>query len=93
MKAIWNKQILAESDETVVVESNHYFPANSIRSEFFQECDAKTFCPWKGQASYYNIVVDNKVNKEAAWYYPETKEKANHIKGMVAFWRSVEVID
>ncbi len=93
MKAIWNKKILAESDATVVVESNHYFPASSIKSEFFQKCDAKTFCPWKGQASYYNIVVDHDVNKEAAWYYLEPKEKALHLKGMVAFWHGVKIIE
>lgn len=93
MKAIWNNQVLAESDETVVVDSNHYFPAGSINQDYFQPCDAKTICPWKGEASYYNIVVNNEVNNEAAWYYPETKEKANHIKGMVAFWRGVQVIE
>jgi uncharacterized protein (DUF427 family) len=93
MKAIWNNQVLAESSETIVVESNHYFPASSINSEFFQECEAKTFCPWKGEANYYNIVVDNVVNNEAAWHYPETKDKASHIKGMVAFWRGVEVTE
>ncbi len=93
MKAIWNDQVLAESNDTIVIESNHYFPASSINPDFFQKCDAKSICPWKGEASYYNIVVGNSVNKEAAWYYPETKEKANNIKGMIAFWRGVSVVE
>ena len=93
MKAIWNNQVLAESNETVVVDSNHYFPSSSIKKEFFRESDAKTYCHWKGEASYYDIVVDNEVNKEAAWYYPQTKEKAEHIRGMVAFWHGVQVVE
>ena len=93
MKAIWNGQVLAESDETVIVESNHYFPASSINREFFKKSDAKTFCPWKGEASYYDIEVGGEVNKEAAWYYPDAKEKAEHIKGMVAFWHGVQVVE
>ena len=93
MKAIWNDQVLAESDQTVIVESNHYFPADSIHREFFQESEATSFCPWKGEASYYDIAVGGEINKEAAWYYPETKEKADHIKGMVAFWRGVKVVE
>ena len=93
MKAIWNNQVIAESDETVVVESNHYFPASSIEREFFKDCDKTTFCPWKGKASYYDIEVGGEINKEAAWYYPDTKEKASHIKGKVAFWRGVQVVE
>lgn len=93
MKAIWNDRVLAESDETVIVESNHYFPPASINSEFFKESEAKTVCPWKGEASYYDIEVGGEVNKEAAWYYPDAKEKAAHIKGMVAFWRGVQVVE
>ena len=93
MKAIWNNQVLAESDETVIVESNHYFPENSINREYFKDSDTKTHCPWKGEASYYDIEVAGEVNKDAAWYYPDTKEKAGHIKGMVAFWRGVQLVE
>ena len=93
MKAIWHDQVLAESNETVIVESNHYFPAASINREFFKESNAKTHCPWKGEASYYDIEVNGEINKEAAWYYPTAKEKAKHIEGMVAFWRGVQVVE
>ena len=93
MKAIWNGQVLAESDETVVVESNHYFPADSINSAFFTDSAATSFCPWKGQASYYDVEVNGEVNEQAAWYYPSTSEKARHIQGMIAFWRGGEVVD
>ncbi|QFU77063.1 DUF427 domain-containing protein [Halioglobus maricola] len=92
MKAIWNGKVLAESDDTVIVESNHYFPASSIVREYFKDSAAKSVCPWKGEASYYDLEVDGEVNREAAWYYPETKEKAAHIKGMIAFWRGVQVV-
>lgn len=90
-KAVWNEVILAESDRTEVVEGNHYFPPDSINRKYFQESSTHTTCPWKGTASYYNIVVNGKENEDAAWYYPETKEKANHIQGYVAFWRGVKV--
>ena len=93
MKAIWKGQILAESDETVVVESNHYFPSSSLNMEYFKQSDTKTHCFWKGEASYYSIVVDGEVNKDAAWYYPSPKEAAKEITGRVAFWRGVEVTD
>jgi len=91
MKAIWKGAVLAESDETIVVEGNHYFPPNSIRQEYFRESDAHTTCPWKGEACYYDIVVKGEVNKEAAWYYPSPKDAAKHITGYVAFWKGVEV--
>jgi uncharacterized protein (DUF427 family) len=91
MKATWNDAVLAESDNTVVVEGNHYFPAESINKEFFEESSTHTICPWKGEASYYNIVVNGKVNKDAAWYYPETKEAADNIKNHVAFWLGVKI--
>jgi uncharacterized protein (DUF427 family) len=91
MKAIWNDAVLAESDHTVVVEGNHYFPAEAINKEYFQTSDTHTTCPWKGEASYYNIVVNGEVNKDAAWYYPETKEAAANIKNYVAFWKGVKV--
>ena len=91
MKAIWNNQILAESDDTVVVEGNHYFPPASINNEFYEASDHHSMCPWKGTAHYYDIVVNDERNKDAAWFYPETKDAANNIKGRIAFWHGVEV--
>jgi uncharacterized protein (DUF427 family) len=91
MKATWNGTVLAESDETVVVESNHYFPISSITEDYFQPSDTTSHCPWKGDASYYSIVVDGKENKDAAWFYPTPKDGAKEIEGRVAFWRDVEV--
>jgi len=91
MKAVWNGTTLAESNATVVVEGNHYFPRDSVKKEFFRESDTHTTCPWKGLASYYDVVVDGKVNKDAAWYYPEPSEAAKNIKGCVAFWKGVQV--
>lgn len=91
MKAIWNNTKLAESDNTVVVEGNHYFPPESINRELFQPSSTHTTCPWKGEASYYNVVVNGEVNKDAAWYYPDPKPAATEIKGRVAFWRGVKV--
>lgn len=90
-KAIWNGTVIAESDRTEVVEGNHYFPADAIHSEYFKESSTHTTCPWKGVASYYTVVVDGQENKDAAWYYPEAKEKAKNIQGYVAFWRGVKV--
>ena len=91
MKATWNNAVLAESDKTVVVEGNHYFPLEAINKEHFQPSDTHTTCPWKGEASYYNVVVDGQVNKDAAWYYPQPKDAAAEIKDHVAFWRGVRV--
>src|SRR5688500_17389075 len=91
MKAIWNGETIAESDDTVVVEGNHYFPANSINGEYFQPSQTNTVCGWKGTASYYDVVVNGETNKDAAWYYPETKPDADNIKGYVAFWKGVKV--
>lgn len=91
VQAIWNNQIIAESDDTVVVEGNHYFKPEDVRLEQFSKTDTHTVCPWKGTASYYSIQVDGKENKDAAWYYPETKPAANDIKGRIAFWKGVEV--
>lgn len=91
MRAVWNNAVLAESDDTVVLEGNHYFPPDSIRGEFFRASDTHTTCPWKGKASYYDVVVGGEVNKDAAWYYPEVKEAAAEIKGRVAFWKGVRV--
>tara|TARA_R110000850_G_scaffold252669_2_gene377818 strand:+ start:180 stop:461 length:282 start_codon:yes stop_codon:yes gene_type:complete len=92
MKAIWNGQVLAESDKTVVIENNHYFPHESINKEFFKQSDLHTTCPWKGVASYYTIEVNGEKNQDAAWYYPKTKALADKIEGYVAFWRGVEVV-
>jgi uncharacterized protein (DUF427 family) len=91
MKATWKGAVLAESDETVVVEGNHYFPADSIRREHFRESGTHTTCPWKGLASYYDVVVGGEVNSDAAWYYPEPEQAAEEIRGRVAFWRGVRV--
>ena len=93
MKAIWNDALIAESDETVVVEGNHYFPADSVNTEFLQPSGKHTTCPWKGEASYYDVVVNGETNKDAAWYYPEPKDAAAEIKDRVAFWRGVKVED
>lgn len=91
MKAIWNNTVIAESDETIVVENNHYFPPQSIKKEFFKESETHTTCPWKGEASYYTLNVDGSENKDAAWYYPEVSELAKSIKGHVAFWKGVSI--
>ncbi|HYP53005.1 MAG TPA: DUF427 domain-containing protein [Pyrinomonadaceae bacterium] len=91
MKATWRGAVLAESDDTIVVENNHYFPADSIRREHFRESAKHTTCPWKGEASYYDVVVGGDVNRDAAWYYPEPKAAAENVRGRVAFWRGVSV--
>jgi len=91
MKAIWNNKIIAESEDTVVIENNHYFPADSINKEFFVESNTHSTCPWKGQASYYTLKVDGMENTDAAWYYPEVSELARTIKGRVAFWKGVQI--
>jgi uncharacterized protein (DUF427 family) len=91
MKAIWNNTILAESNDTVVLEGNHYFPSDSIKTEYFQASTTHTTCPWKGEASYYSLVVNGQVNQDAAWYYPDPKPAAVEIKNRVAFWRGVKV--
>ena len=93
MKAIWKGQVIAESNNTVSVEGNAYFPPESIHREFFADSSTRSVCPWKGTASYYDVVVDGEKNPSAAWYYPETKEAANEIKGHIAFWRGVEVVE
>lgn len=93
MKAIWKGAVLAESDATVVVEGNHYFPAESLVREHFQPSDTHTTCGWKGEASYYDVVLGDDRNADAAWFYPEPKEAAAHIRDHVAFWRGVEVVE
>lgn len=92
MKAIWNKVIIAESKDTVMVEGNHYFPAYSVKPQFLRESNTHTFCPWKGKASYYDLFVNDAINRDAAWFYPDPKPEALNIKNHIAFWRGVEVI-
>ena len=91
MKATWNNEVVAESDDTVVVEGNHYFPPDAVTKEYLQPSSTHTICPWKGEASYYNVVVNGESNKDAAWYYPEPKDAAAEIKDRIAFWRGVKV--
>lgn len=93
MKAIWNNRVIAESNDTIVVEGNHYFPPDSINKEFLNESVTHTVCPWKGEASYYTLKVDGDENIDAAWYYPSTKELAKNIEGYVAFWKGVQVVE
>ena len=92
-KAIWNGVVIAEAgaDDVAIVENNVYFPPASVNQAYLQDSAHSSVCPWKGKASYYNVVVDGKVNENAAWFYREPSEKARHIKDHVAFWRGVEV--
>jgi uncharacterized protein (DUF427 family) len=90
-KATWNGAVVAESDDTIVLEGNHYFPANSLNREFFQESSTTSRCPWKGMANYYSLVVNGETNEDAAWYYPEPSTAAANIKGRVAFWNGVKI--
>ena len=91
MKAIWNGAVIAESNNTEVVEGNQYFPADSIKREYFKDSATTSVCPWKGTASYYTVEVDGKKNADAAWYYPKPKAEAKNIENYVAFWKGVEV--
>jgi uncharacterized protein (DUF427 family) len=93
MKAIWNDTVLAESDDTEVVEGNHYFPPESIDKDFFEASDHTSVCPWKGTASYFSIIVDGERNENAAWTYPNPKDAASEIKDHVAFWNGVEIVE
>jgi uncharacterized protein (DUF427 family) len=90
-RATWNGTVLAESDDTVVVEGNHYFPAASVRASVLEPSDKHTVCPWKGTASYHTVVVDGQRNPDAAWYYPAPKDAAANIRDRIAFWRGVKV--
>lgn len=90
-KAVWNGQVVAESDKTVVVEGNHYFPPDSINLDFLRDSEEHTRCPWKGVASYYDVVVDGEVSRGGAWFYPDPSRAAKEIKDHVAFWRGVRV--
>ena len=91
MKASWENTVLAESDDTIVIEGNHYFPPDAIKKQLFRASATHSTCPWKGVASYYNVQIGDKVNEDAAWYYPEPKDAAKSIKNYVAFWRGVKV--
>ncbi len=91
MKATWKGEILAESDDTVVVEGNRYFPADALRRECFRDSETNSVCAWKGTACYYDVVVGDQVNTDAAWYYPDPKSAAAEIRDRVAFWRGVEI--
>jgi uncharacterized protein (DUF427 family) len=93
MKAIWNGKVIAESNKTINIEGNRYFPADTIKKEYFSESNTHTKCHWKGLASYHNITVDGKTNKDAAWFYPEPKPMADKIKDYIAFWKGVEIIE
>ncbi len=92
MKATWNGQVIAESDDIVTVEGNAYFPLSSVRPDVLRESGTHSTCPWKGTASYYSIEAGGQTNKDAAWYYPEPKQAAAEIKGRVAFWKGVSVV-
>jgi len=91
VKAIWNDAVIAESDDTVVVEGNHYFPPDAIKSELFKPSDTTSVCPWKGTANYRSLVVAGKENIDAAWYYADPKEAAANIKDRIAFWKGVQI--
>lgn len=93
MKAIWNNTVIAESNSTIIIENNHYFPPNSVNSAFLKPSETTTICHWKGEASYYTIKVNEDINKNAAWYYPNPKEKASDIKDYVAFWKGVSITE
>jgi uncharacterized protein (DUF427 family) len=92
MKAIWNNKIIAESDDIVNVEGNSYFPVESVKNEYLKESDTHTVCHWKGTASYYNLDVEGKTNRDAAWYYSDPRPLAEGIKGRIAFWKGVQIV-
>lgn len=91
VRAIWNGKVVAESENTIVIENNHYFSPEDVKDGFFNPSSLHSHCPWKGDASYYNVEVDGETNKDAAWYYPEPKKAAENIKDYVAFWKGVEM--
>lgn len=92
MKAFWNDTLIADSDDTVVVENNHYFPLDSVNASYLENSDTTSHCPWKGSASYYSLNVNGEKNTDAVWYYAEPKEAAKEIRGRVAFWKGVKVV-
>ena len=91
MQAIWNDVVIAESDDTVIVEGNHYFPFDSIKQEYFKKTELTTVCGWKGMANYYSVDVNGKTNKDCAWYYEKPNDAAEKIKGKIAFWNGIEI--
>ncbi len=91
VRAIWNDTVIAESDNCEIVEENYYFPPEDVNKGYFQESDTQSTCPWKGQAHYYNIVVNEEINEDAAWYYPDPKPAAKKIKGYIAFWKGISI--
>ncbi len=91
MKAVWNNQVIAESDQTIVIEGNHYFPPESIHRQWLIDSPTHTVCPWKGVASYFTLLVDGQENKDAAWVYPDPKPEAAQIKSYIAFWKGVQI--
>ncbi|QDT32146.1 DUF427 domain-containing protein [Thalassoglobus polymorphus] len=93
MKAIWNEIIVAESDDTVVVDGNHYFPRESLSDEFIEKSSTTSVCSWKGTANYFTLKVNGKTNPDAVWYYPEPKEEAQQIAGRIAFWKGVQIVE
>lgn len=93
MKAIWNGTVVAESNDTVVVEGNHYFPADAVNKNYLLSSNTKTMCSWKGQASYHTLFVDGDANPDAAWFYPDPKDAAAEIKGRIAFWKGVQIVE
>lgn len=92
MKAMWNGHVIAESDDTVFVEGNYYFPMNAVRESFLQDSDTTSLCSWKGIANYYHLVVEGVQNENAAWFYKNPKEAAKRVAGRIAFWRGVQVV-
>ncbi|MFI9643708.1 DUF427 domain-containing protein [Micromonospora sp. NPDC051925] len=92
-KAVWNDQVVAESDDTVLVEGNHYFPRNTLRDDLITESATQTVCPWKGTASYYSLTDGDRTSPDAVWYYPDPKPEAEQIRDRVAFWKDVRVVD
>lgn len=93
MKAIWNGAVIAESNDTVVVEGNHYFPESALKREYVTFSNHHTHCSWKGEASYYSLLVNGEMNPDAVWYYPQPSEAAEQIRGRIAFWKGVQVVD
>lgn len=93
VRAVWNGKVLAESEDTVVVEGNHYFPAESLNTEYFRDSDTHTVCGWKGLASYYTVEIEGAKNPDAAWYYPDPKPEAEQVRDRVAFWKGVDVVE
>lgn len=93
MKAVWNDTVIAESNNTILVERNHYFPSESIKQDYFKPSDTQTTCHWKGIASYHSLLVNDKTNKDAAWFYPNPKDAAMQIKNYIAFWKGVKVTE